>query len=127
MKTHEDGTAPVNGEIFVFGSNTAGCHGAGAAQHALRYFGAKWGYGFGLIGQSYAIPTKDDNIKTLPFHEVEIFIRNFNTFAEENPQIEFWLTRVGCQLAGFKDAQIAPLFKKLDNVNYPEQWVQYIK
>ena len=127
MKTHADGTAPVGDEIFVFGSNAAGCHGAGAAQHALRHFGAKWGNGFGLVGQSYAIPTKDDSIRTLPLDVIEVYIKEFNTFVENNPEMEFWLTRVGCQLAGFKDEQIAPLFKKFANVNYPEQWVQYIK
>lgn len=36
MKFHRDGTLPQNGEVFVFGSNLAGIHGAGAAKE-LRW------------------------------------------------------------------------------------------
>ena len=51
-------------EIFVFGSNEAGRHGAGAAAQAKRW-GAKNGIGVGLSGHTYAIPTKDKYIETL--------------------------------------------------------------
>ena len=44
-------------EIFVFGSNLAGAHGGGAARFAYERFGAVWGEGMGLHGQTYAIPT----------------------------------------------------------------------
>ena len=42
-------------EVFVFGSNLAGHHGGGAARVALNKFGAIYGQGVGLQGQSYAI------------------------------------------------------------------------
>ena len=44
-------------EIFVFGSNLQGSHGGGAAAIAAQKFGAIWGQGVGLQGQSYGIPT----------------------------------------------------------------------
>jgi len=58
MLYHQDGTLPTNSEIFVFGSNLAGRHGAGAAKIANRLYGAIYGAGVGPMGNSYAIPTK---------------------------------------------------------------------
>lgn len=125
IKTHKDGTTPKNGEIFVFGSNLAGIHGAGAAKEAFVSFGAKWGVGHGFTGQTYAIPTKDVRIKTLPIACVESAINVFNMVAKASGE-EFWVTRVGCGLAGFTDEEIAPLFIALPNVNFPEEWENLI-
>lgn len=50
---------PEENTIFVFGSNPEGIHGAGAARVALLKFGAEYGVGEGLTGNSYALPTKD--------------------------------------------------------------------
>ncbi|QAX96049.1 hypothetical protein [Vibrio phage vB_VmeM-Yong XC32] len=44
--------------VFVYGSNPEGRHGLGAAKLALRY-GAKYGVGRGLMGQTYALVTKN--------------------------------------------------------------------
>ena len=52
-------------EIFVFGSNLAGMHGGGAARIAYDRFGAIWGQGVGLQGQSYAIPTMQGGVEPL--------------------------------------------------------------
>ena len=52
-------------EVFVFGSNLEGMHGGGAAATARRYFGAVWGQGVGLQGQSYAIPTMQGGVETI--------------------------------------------------------------
>ena len=96
--------------IFVFGSNLAGIHGAGAAKYAERYYGAKKGIGEGLAGKSYAIPTKDKKIRTLPLDTVSVYIERFKIFANANPKLLFQVTRIGCGLAGYTDEQIAPLF-----------------
>ena len=126
MKYHKDGTQPEPNEIFVFGSNLAGIHGAGAAKAALRY-GARHGHGIGLVGQSYAIPTKDVDIKTLPIDNIKPYIERFKKVTLQYPQAKFFVTRVGCGLAGYKDSQIAPLFKGCgSNCSFPEQWEYYI-
>jgi hypothetical protein len=97
-------------QIFVFGSNTKGIHGAGAAKLALNKFGAKYGVGRGLQGQSYALPTKDFDIETLPLYDIERNIKEYLDFAEKNPHLEFLTTLLGCGLAGYKPKQIRPFF-----------------
>ena len=114
-------------KIFVFGSNLAGRHGAGAAKYARQHYGAIYGQGIGLQGDSYAIPTKDHNIETLPLSEIKRYVDMFLAFARSNPKLEFQLTRIGCGLAGYKDEQIAPMFVGLPrNVIVPEEWVYYL-
>lgn len=98
-------------DIFVFGSNQAGRHGKGAALFARKHHGAKYGQGYGLQGQSYAIPTKDEHIKTLPLDTIQIYIEDFIKFAKEHPELTFNITKIGCGLAGYKwDKDIRPLF-----------------
>lgn len=109
--------------IFVFGSNLAGRHGKGAALHARKNHGAIYGQGFGLQGRSFAIPTKDFSLRSLPLDQIEHFVNLFIKFANENPQYHFNLTRIGCGLAGYQDSQIAPMFKNAPkNVNKPLNW-----
>lgn len=96
--------------IFVFGSNLAGIHGAGAARFAIEKHQAIYGVGTGLQGSSYAIPTKDQYIETLPLHIVKVFIDGFKAYAASDHRYIFDVTRIGCGLAGFTDEQIAPLF-----------------
>lgn len=97
-------------EIFVFGSNQAGAHGAGAALVARRKFGALDGVGRGITGRCYAIPTKDRRIRTLPLYEISEFVSDFLAHAAANPNQSFLVTQIGCGLAGYNPAQIAPLF-----------------
>lgn len=109
--------------IFVFGSNEAGIHGAGAAKWAERNAGAVRGMGHGRRGMSYAIPTKDRSIQTLPLENIEWYINKFLNYARANRHLEFDLTPVGCGLAGYKQEQIKPLFKdKPDNVHFTKEW-----
>ena len=130
---HKDGTLPQNGEIFVFGSNLAGIHwghGAGAAKVAREKFGAEWGVGAGFTGQCFAIPTKDekvDNFRTLDIVEemIAIFVRD--TQRPENADKKWFVTRVGCGLAGYKDEQIAPMFKSAVNCSFAEEWREYLE
>lgn len=108
-------------EIFVFGSNLQGYHGAGAARMALDKFGAVWGQGVGLQGQSYAIPTMEGGVET-----IKPYVDEFIDFAELHPEYQFLLTRVGCGIAGFTDEEIAPLFGealKLENVIFPKAFI----
>lgn len=97
-------------EYFVFGSNESGIHGAGAARFAELNYGAVRGVGFGPVGRSFAIPTKDWQIQTLPLNVVKNYISRFLAFAELCDTDTFKLTRIGCGLAGFTEAEIAPLF-----------------
>lgn len=113
----------MTNRIFVFGSNLAGRHGKGAALFARQNRGAIYGQGKGLQGQSYAIPTKDKNISTLPLTEISIYVSEFVIFAQSRPDLEFEVTKIGCGLAGYSEAQIAPLFINVPkNVFLPEGW-----
>lgn len=96
--------------IFCFGSNTKGVSRKGAAQFAAAYRGAEQGVGRGLTGGSYALPTKDDNLKPLPLWSVLANIDEFLAVARSMPDSLFQVTRVGCGLAGFRDDEIAPAF-----------------
>ncbi|QDH84040.1 hypothetical protein KMC60_gp12 [Achromobacter phage vB_AxyP_19-32_Axy11] len=97
-------------KVFVFGSNTAGIHGAGAARTAHKKFGARWGIGYGLHGNSFAIPTKDSNIKTLDMGSIKAFVEGFIAFARSRSDLTFQVTRIGCGLAGLSDADMAMMF-----------------
>lgn len=98
-------------EIFVFGSNLAGIHGAGAARIARLLFGAKYKVGVGFTGQCYAIPTKDHMIVTLPLEEIDKHVGKFLMIAWDFPDRIFLVTKIGCGLAGYKPRQIAPMFR----------------
>lgn len=99
-------------EIFVFGSNLEGHHGGGAARIANIKFGAIWGVGVGLTGQSYAIPTMQGGVET-----IKPYVDEFIRFAQENHELKFLVTRIGCGIAGFRDEEIAPLFDKAMHVS----------
>lgn len=118
--TSENITSLKENEIFVFGSNLAGMHGGGAARVAYNKFGAIWGQGVGLQGQSYGIPTMHGGVI-----RIQPYVDEFIIFAEEHPEMHFLVTRVGCGIAGFTDAEIAPLFRRamtLENVSLPESF-----
>lgn len=97
-------------EVFVFGSNLAGIHGAGAAKVALEKFGAVYGQGIGRQGRSYAIPTKDTKIKPLPIEEIRKHVEVFLAHAEKRPLVVFLVTKIGCGLRGLTPDDIAPMF-----------------
>lgn len=97
--------------IFVFGSNEAGYHGAGAAAYARDNYGAIVGVGWGQQGDSFAIPTKDHNIETLPLDKIKSYVDQFVKIAKQHDDKCFYVTRIGCGLAGYDDEDIAPMFK----------------
>lgn len=102
-------------EIFVFGSNMNGNHAGGAAKLALDKFGAIQGQPIGLQGSSYAIPTLDEHMQKLPLDTIEKHVAGFFRFAEENPQLDFYVTKIGCGIAGFSIEEIKGVFYKIDN------------
>lgn len=110
-------------EIFVFGSNLAGRHGKGAALTAKRKYGAKNGSGYGPMGRAYAIPTKDSNLEILSLGRIAYMVGDFLAWATAHPEQKFFLTRIGCGLAGYTDWQIAPMFTYAPpNVRKPKGW-----
>lgn len=105
------------GEIFVFGSNAEGNHGGGAALIATERFGAQWGVGEGRTGRTYALPTMGG------WHEVERSTSRFLDYAREHPGLVFYLTKVGCGIAGYGEDRVAPLFATAPpNVIRPRRW-----
>lgn len=92
-------------EVFVFGSNLLGKHMSGAARTAFEKFGAQMGIGLGLQGQSYAIPTMNVDLSL-----IESYVRTFILYAKNNLKNRFYVTPIGCGIAGYKPEQIAPLF-----------------
>jgi len=96
--------------VFVFGSNYAGYHGKGAAKYAFEHEGAEWQKGVGRYGNSYAIPTKNQYLHTLPLDSIRFYVNAFIEYTRINPGIKFKVTRIGCGLAGLKDQQMAPMF-----------------
>ena len=100
-----------NGHYFVFGSNEAGRHGKGAALCAKQYFGAIYGQGNGEQGKSYALVTKDAYLRSISLDEIRENVRVFLLHAKNHPHKQFAVSRVGCGLAGYRDEDIAPMFK----------------
>ena len=112
-------------EIFVFGSNLAGAHGGGAARQAYNRFGAIWGQGVGLQGQSYAIPTMQGGVET-----IKPYVDEFIEFARQHPEYHFLVTQIGCGIAGFIPMEIAPLFEDaldVENIILPKEFVSFIQ
>lgn len=112
-------------EIFVFGSNLKGMHGGGAARIALEKFGAVWGQGTGLRGNSYAIPTMHGGTDA-----IAPYVDEFIAFAREHKEMRFYVTRIGCGIAGFTVQEMAPLFKAAldeENVYLPEDFIEELE
>ena len=111
-------------EILVFGSNLAGIHGAGSAKLACEQYGAEWGIGEGRTGNAYAIPTKGTSLhRSRELNAIKESAQEFIRYAESNPDCTFKVVKVGCGLAGYTEAQIAPMFKDAPaNCNLPDGW-----
>ena len=128
-------------EVFVFGSNIQGEHAGGAAAFANKVFKAEMGCGFGFCDfacKTYAIPTcirlsdEKGNRYTKPFSSVEQikpYIEVFINDADRYPNLTFYVTKIGCGIAGFKVSEIAELFRPcldMDNVILPEEFVKWL-
>ena len=121
----------ADNEIFVFGSNTQGAHGGGAARMAMN-FGAIYGKPFGLQGKTFAIPTVDyTKSGKMSIETIKEYVDKFLDFAKENKDKKFLVTEIGCGIAGFKISDIAPLFKEAlkdeyDNIYLPQSFIDYL-
>lgn len=103
-------------EVFVFGSNTMGMHLGGAARMAYELFGAEWGNGEGMQGNSYAIPTMEG------MESMKEAVERFTDFASKHPERKFLVTAIGCGIAGYSVEEVAPMFETaahLQNVFLP--------
>lgn len=120
---HKDNIIPKGDWVWVFGSNKAGRHGKGAAKVAHVSFQAAYGVGHGATGNAYAISTKDKGLRLLDITDVSANVCEFLHFAKCHSEKSFFVTRIGCGLAGFDDKQIAPLFMDApENCSLPEEW-----
>ena len=105
-------------EVFVFGSNLDGIHAGGAARVARMRFGAIMGQGIGIQAMQGGVET------------IRPYVDDFIKFAQQHPDLTFYVTRIGCGIAGFKDEEIAPLFDAafdMPNVILPESFWQMRK
>jgi len=119
------------GEVFVFGSNKAGTHGAGAARMAHSLFGAPHAAGVGRISKyTYAIPTKGWSLEVLKLEEIQKYVDQFMQHAEQESHNTFLVTEIGCGLAGYTPKDIAPMFEKavyLSNVHLPKSFWKILR
>lgn len=127
------GTIKDSTAVYVFGSNRAGRHWTGAALYARQQYGAIYGQGEGLQGQSYGIPIKDGRLRTLPLEQIRTHINRFLAFAGmcdlKGRPLHFNVTAIGCRLAGYCAKDIAPLFEAaldLTNVTLPEEFIDIL-
>lgn len=114
-------------DVFVFGSNTQGRHGKGAALHAKKYYGAVYGQASGRQGNSYAIITKElrPNYPPVTLADVEREVSTFLEYIKNTPDDLFHLTKIGCGLAGFVEEDIKGMFKiRSKNLILPEGWYE---
>ena len=118
-------TTLKDNEIFVFGSNLEGMHGGGAALLAYKRFGAIWGQGTGLQGQSYGIPTMHGGVDV-----IRPYVDEFIAFAKAHTEYQFLVTKIGCGIAGFSEEEIAPLFREavdVENISLPRTFFELLK
>lgn len=127
---HPDGTLPpLNLQtVFVFGSNLAGHHAGGAARAAVEHFGAVAGQSKGRTGSAYAIPTADGNGMPLSLERIKEHVDDFLDHAVLSIPTQFFVTRIGCGIVGYRDDQIAPMFKNAPgNCSLPESWKEWVE
>lgn len=126
MNTPDNITELKPNGVLVFGSNSAGHHGGGAAKLAHEKFGARWGLGEGLSGQSYAFPTLTKDFEKRSTNALRFSTNRLKMEANNNPKKTFYLTKVGLGIAGYDISEIAPLFKDMpDNVIQPKEFEEY--
>ncbi|MFW1734488.1 hypothetical protein ACG94V_14040 [Acinetobacter sp. ULE_I001] len=114
--------------VFVFGSNMAGTHQGGAAKTAHLHFGATKGVGRGWAGQSFAIPTMNEHLQQMPLSQIQHYIDDFKIYTKNHPKIKYFITSVGCGVAGYKVEEIAPMFKGISrNVIFPASFRPFVE
>ena len=79
-----------------------------------------------MQGNSYAIPTKDASLRPLQLELVESYVEDFVEFTIRNQHLRFYVTAVGCGLAGYRDGQIAPMFANAHHCFFPMAWKPFL-
>ena len=114
--------------IFVFGSNLAGQHAGGAARTAQQHFGALKGVGRGWSGQSFAIPTMNEHLQQMPLSQIQHYVDDFKIYTKNHPKQKYFLTSIGCGVAGYTVEEIAPMFKGIShNVIFPVSFRAFVE
>mgnify|MGYP001268191948 FL=1 len=127
-RTHRNGITQLRkDDVFVFGSNEGGNHGAGAAKTARQLFNMPFGKSYGHYGNCFAIPTKDEYIQTLELSQIEDYVRGFLAYAKGKKRVTFLVTTIGTGLGGLLHSQIAPMFKGAPkNCQFDDVWEPYL-
>lgn len=134
-------TSLLPNQVFVFGSNDQGVHGAGAARTARELFGARLGEHTGPTGRCYGIVTRwydytvrskrfSENLKNVPVEDIKKSVDSFLYWAKTNTHLDFMVTKIGCGHAGHSEEEIAPLFSnaiRMRNVYLPESFIKIIE
>ena len=79
--------------------------------------------------EAYAIPTVDSAIEPLPIEIIQMYVDKLIRYSLEYSDTTFFVTRIGCGIAGFTDEQMSSLFygwHTLHNFDLPEEWMQYL-
>lgn len=113
-------------EVFVFGSNANGNHYGGAANLAYQRFGAVWGVGEGLRGNSYALPTLNRFMERVSLGALKQAFKHLFQEIDYNPELCFLLTKVGCGIAGYTVKEVACVFWGAVNSFYDGRWTTYV-
>lgn len=113
-------------EVFVFGSNANGNHYGGAANLAYQRFGAVWGVGEGLRGNSYALPTLNRSMERVSLGALKQAFKHLFQEIDLNPELCFLLTKVGCGIAGYTVKEVARAFWESVNSFYNGRWTTYV-
>ena len=113
-------------QVFVFGTDKRGSQKYGAAGMAAKKFGAQIGIIEGATGFCYALPTKGFTIEDL-----QNAVSRFKDYVDNNPQLTYLVTPVGCGHAGFYVNEVSALFKDFityKNVMLPKVFIdEYAK
>lgn len=136
VNSYTGNITPDANTIFVFGSNPEGRHGAGAAKIAREQFGAIYGQGEGLQGNSYALPTKDLRVKenrglrSIPESQIIESIRKLYDVAKQNPSKQFKIAHRNtnsASLNGYTGLEMIDMFLKAgsipSNIIFSKEWV----
>lgn len=110
-------------EVFVFGSNENGNHYGGAARVAFDKFGAKWGQAVGRSGNTYAIPTLDQDMQKITSEKLRAYLQDFITYVKSNPELKFYMTKIGCGIAGWSIEEVSEIIREAIGNDYPKNLV----
>lgn len=109
--------------IYVFGSGRSGQFKDGTAAIAARFYGAKLDIVEGPTGDAYAIPYRAEDGKLLSARTIAEQVNQFVKHARANPDQQFRVSRIGCERDGYRDSDIAPLFRAAPpNCALPAIW-----